>query len=62
MTQFKHGFSGPTGLDYPGVECVSRQIGINFSDEFEKIQIIERTFLKLLSEKTSEQASDGKEV
>jgi hypothetical protein len=27
-TQWRHGFNGPTGLDYAGVECLMRQLRI----------------------------------
>lgn len=28
-TQWRHGFSGPTGLDYAGVECLMRQFSLS---------------------------------
>ena len=49
-TQFRFGFSGPTGLDYASVRCVAEALDVDFKQQFENIQALEREYLKIVSE------------
>jgi len=50
LTQFRHGFSGPTGLIYSEVEIVAKSLKINFDEELENIQTMENEYLKIVNE------------
>lgn len=53
LTQFRHGFSGPTGLDYSGVKCVAESLNIDFNAELASINVMENEYLKIVSEQQS---------
>lgn len=48
QTQWRVGMAGPTGLDYPGVECVLRMQGLRGrqrTDTFAQLQVMEQACL-----------------
>lgn len=52
QTQWRHGFNGPTGLDYPGVEATMRMARIARTVElFDGLQVMEFAALKALQER-----------
>jgi len=51
QTQWRHGFSGPTGLDYTGVRAGLAMMGVEATAGlFEDLQTMERATLALWSE------------
>jgi len=52
QTQWRHGFAGPTGLDYVGVEACMRMAGIKRTDElFDGLQVMEFAALQAIGER-----------
>lgn len=50
-TQWRHGFGGPTGLDYGGVEAGARLAGFELdADVFDRVRVLEIERLVMLQE------------
>lgn len=53
QTQWRHGFNGPTGLDYQGVEAAMRMAGVAQNVElFDGLQIMEFEAIKAFQERS----------
>ena len=54
QTQWRHGFNGPTGLDYQGVEAAMRMARVARTVElFEGLQVMEFAALKAFQERAA---------
>lgn len=50
-TQFRHGFNGPTGLDYNTIKIAAQAMNITLDDDvFTKVRVLENEFLKVCDE------------
>jgi hypothetical protein len=54
ITQFRHGFSGPTGLDYGAVAIVAGSVNVDLKTCLGAIQTMEREYLDIVREKQDE--------
>jgi len=60
LTQFRSGFSGPTGLDYSGVMQVMKMTGIEPTEQlFNDLQTLEYAYLEALKDRGEKAPSES---
>ena len=59
-TQFRQGFSGPTGLDYPAVKLVADSLDQDFLTLLPGIQVCEREYLNIVYSQQKKQQEKRK--
>jgi hypothetical protein len=55
-TQWHHGFAGPTGLIYSEARAMAKDMGLDFVEQFDSLQICESEFLKIINEQHNKDA------
>lgn len=64
-TQWREGFSGPTGLDYTGVEAAMRLLGIpraERAERFAELRVMERVTLRVWAHRRQQRQQQPRHV
>lgn len=60
ITQFRHGFGGPTGLIYSEVGLIAKLHKIDFKKAFGAVRVMEGEYLAIVQEQQSKNSESAK--